>query len=339
VFVNHDIVLLGASAGGVDVLIHLCHDPPENFPAAVLVVQHVAPTARSMLPAILARAGPLPVAHAQNGEPLRRGRIYVACPDYHLLVSADGQRILLRRGPQENRTRPAIDPLFRSAAVAFGSRVIGVVLSGLLDDGTAGLSAVKACGGITVVQDPADAAWPDMPRNALRGDNPDHCVPLADMAALLDRLVRTPAGPNHPVPLHIVAEARIAEQEIAAMGRETQLGVPTRMSCPQCGGVLNEIKEGKQTRYRCQIGHAYGPESLVVAQNESLEEALATAIRTHRDRELLFRRMQEGAESRGMAHAAARWARAAEEAHHAAAMITNASEMLRHPVELTVGED
>lgn len=152
---HHDIILLGASAGGVDALTGLCRGLPNDLPAAVMVVQHVAPTARSVLPQLLDRAGPLPAAHAEDGEVIRPGQIYVARPDHHLLVNGDGRRLMLRRGPQENRTRPAIDPLFRSAAVAFGPRVVGVVLSGLLDDGTAGLVAIKACGGVSVVQDPA----------------------------------------------------------------------------------------------------------------------------------------------------------------------------------------
>jgi len=245
--VDHDIILLGASAGGVDTLTRLCRGLPRDLPAAVLVVQHITPFPRSVLPRLLSRAGPLPAAHAEEGEAIHPGRIYVARPDHHLLVNAADQRLMLRRGPQENRTRPAIDPLFRSAAIAFGPRVVGVVLSGLLDDGTAGLVAIKACGGISVVQNPEDAAWPDMPRNALRGNSPDHCVTLVEMPALLARLARSPAGPACPVPPRIAAEARIAEQEIAAMGEDAgTVGQPSRLSCPQCGGVLNEIEENRR---------------------------------------------------------------------------------------------
>lgn len=332
---NHDTILLGASAGGVDALIRLCRGLPRDLPAAVLVAQHIAPTARSVLPQILTRAGPLPAAHAEDGEAIRPGRIYVAPPDLHLLVNSDGDHLMLRRGPHENRTRPAIDPMFRSAAVARGPRAVGVVLSGLLDDGTAGLVAIKACGGVSVVQDPEDAAWPDMPRNALRGDSPDHCVPLAELPALLERLARSPAGPPRPVPPRVAAEARIAEQELAAMGQETQeFGTPSRMSCPQCGGVLNELLEGKTARFRCQIGHAYGPESLATSQAEKLEEALAAAIRTHYERQQLFSRMEAAALARGMPLAAERWRRAAEEAERAAELIATATELLRRPAGL-----
>lgn len=303
---DHDILLLGASAGGVDALSTLCRGLPPDLPAAVLVVQHVAPTVRSLMPDILSRAGVLPAAHARDSEPMVPGRIFIAPPDHHLLVNLDGRRLMLRRGPQENRVRPAIDALFRSAAVACGPRVVAAVLTGTLDDGTAGLVAVKACGGISVVQDPADAAWPDMPRNALQGDSPDHCVPLAGMALLFARLARSPAPARGPVPSRLLAEARVAEREVSAMVEGAEpLGKPSPLSCPGCGGVLNRIEDGRQPRFRCQIGHAYGAETLAAAQAEALEQALATAVRTHRERQTLFRQMATQAEAQGLAHAAA----------------------------------
>jgi two-component system chemotaxis response regulator CheB len=327
---NRDTIVIGASAGGVDTLVGICRGLPPDLPAAVLVVQHVSPTSRSAMPEILSRAGPLPVMPARDGDPIRRGTIVVAPPDLHLLVSPDGQRICLRRGPLENRTRPAIDPLFRSAAVSRGPRVIGAVLSGMLDDGTAGLVAVKACGGISVVQDPEDAAWPDMPRNALLGDSPDHCVPAADLPGLLARLARTPVSPFPSIPPRLLAEARISQQEFASMPPSSgAVGKPSRMSCPACGGVLNEIAGEKLPRFRCQIGHAYGPESLALTQQEALEEALSVAIRTHHDRQQLFLRMQQQAEQRGMQHASRRWRLAAAEAERAAGLIAGAIGILR----------
>lgn len=261
---DHDIIVVGASAGGVEALRHLSSLLPPRLPAAMLVVQHIAPEARSVLPGLLARVCPLPVSHAMDGELMRRSHIYVAPPDRHLLVAPDGRHLLLRRGPIENRTRPAMDALFRSAAVACGPRVIGVVLSGTLDDGTAGLVAVKRCGGISVVQDPADATWPDMPRNALQGDSPDYSVPLAQMGVMLDQLARSPAGPATPIPRELQVEARIARQDVAAM-ECNEVGSPSRISCPDCGGVLNEVRDDKLIRFRCQIGHAYGAESLAAA--------------------------------------------------------------------------
>ena len=327
---GHDVIAIGASAGGVEALQRLCAGLSTDLPAAVLIVQHVAPSARSVLPELLARCGPLPASHAVDGEPFRQSRIYVAPPDRHLLVAANGQDLLLRRGPYENRTRPAADALFRSAAVACGPRVVGVVLSGTLDDGTAGLVAIKRCGGISVVQNPSDALWPDMPRNALQGDSPDHSIALVEMAALLGQLARRPAGKTVTVPPEMRAEVRIAEQELAAMVEEIgTVGTPSPLGCPDCGGVLNEIRDGKVPRFRCQIGHAFAPEALAAAQAEALEHALAVAVRTHRDRTVLFRRMETNARERGLQHAAARWQHAAEEAEQAAALISGAIEKLR----------
>ncbi|MBL6079883.1 chemotaxis protein CheB [Belnapia sp. T18] len=325
---GHDIIVVGASAGGVEALQRLSAGLSPELPAAVLIVQHVSPRARSVLPELLARAGPMPVAHALDGEPILPGRAYVAPPDHHLLVAPGGQHLLLRRGPLENRTRPAVDALFRSAAVTCGPRVIGVVLTGTLDDGTAGLVAVKRCGGISVVQDPADAVWPDMPRNALNGDSPDHSAPMALMVPLLDRLARSPAGPAIPIPLDLQIEARIARQELAAMGQDL-VGLPSQISCPDCGGVLNEVREEKLIRFRCQIGHAYGAESLAAAQADGLENAMAVAARTHRDRLVLFRRMETSAAERGMTYSAARWHQAALEAERSADLIADAIKTMR----------
>jgi two-component system chemotaxis response regulator CheB len=328
---KRDIIVVGGSAGGVEALTRLCGGLPADLPASLLVVQHVAPTARSVLPELLTRAGPLPAVHPEDGEAIRRGRIYVAPPDLHMLLG-DGGRIRLRRGPHQNRTRPAADALFRSAAVSHGGRVVGVVLTGMLDDGTAGLIAIKRRGGASVVQHPDDAAWPGMPRSALLRDSPDHAVPLAEMPRLLRRLAAEPAGPSRPVPPEMAAEVRISEGEIASMTQQSPiLGVPSPFGCPHCGGVLNEVQEDKSVRFRCQVGHAYGPESLVAAQAEGLEQALVTAVRTHRDRLALFHRMADVAREKGMAHAAQRWEEAAAEAESSAELIASALASLGLP--------
>ncbi|MFT8245884.1 chemotaxis protein CheB [Roseomonas sp. BN140053] len=327
---EHDIIVIAASAGGVEALMRLCGGLPADLPAAVFVVQHVSPASPSAMPQLLGRSGPLPACHPADGEVFRRGQIYVAPPDRHLLVTPD--RVLLRRGPQENRTRPAADPLFRSAAVHHGPSVIGLVLTGLLDDGTAGLIAVKRCGGISLVQDPDDALWPDMPRNALLRDSVDQRASLAELPALLARLAREPAGPVLSVPDDVVLEARIAEQE-STVSQGTTVGTPSRLSCPQCGGVLNEIEEPKSVRFRCQTGHAYGPESLAAAQVDGLEHALAAAVRTHRERVVLFRRMADAARARGMKSAAARWESKATEAEDSAALIGGAIFALKEATE------
>jgi two-component system chemotaxis response regulator CheB len=328
---GHDIVVIGGSAGAVEALKRICGGLPSDFPAAVFAVIHVNPTSRSVLPDLLTRAGKLPARHPGNDEPISRGTVYVAPPDLHMLLRPG--HVLLRRSPHENRTRPAIDPLFRSAAIAYRSRVIGVVLSGLLDDGSAGLAAIKSCGGITIVQEPDDAMWPEMPRNAMAHDKVDHCVSVAELPDLLNRLVREPPGPMPPIPRNLLLEASISAQETIMPSEPVQLGQPTRLSCPQCGGVLSEVTEEGSTRFRCEIGHAFTAESLVAAQHDELERAMASAMRMHRERVVLFRRMQDRSEAQAMPHAAARWRASANESDHAAKLIAQAIETLRKTPE------
>ena len=207
---GHDIIVVGASAGGVEALQTLVRGLPADVPAAMFVVLHMSADAPSMLPQILNRAGPLPVAAAVDNEPIAPGRVYVAVPDHHLLIERG--RVCLVRGPKENRSRPAVDPLFRSAARAYGSRVIGVVLTGALDDGTSGLQAVKGRGGLAVVQDPAEALYTGMPRSAMEHVAVDYCMPLAEIPALLARLAVEPAPDEsaYPVPpnLHLLSTDR-----------------------------------------------------------------------------------------------------------------------------------
>ncbi len=324
---GHDIVVIGGSAGGIEALRRICEGLPADFPAAVFVVLHISPKSRSVMPDLLSRAGKLPARHPQDDEPIKRGVIYVAPPDMHMLLRPG--HVILRRGPQENRTRPAIDPLFRSAAVAYGSRVIGVLLSGLLDDGCAGLLAIKSCGGLCVVQEPNDAMWSEMPRNALAHANVDHCVPVADMPDLLSCLVHEPPGPQPSIPDHLAVETSIAAQELPMVREPVQLGHPSHLSCPQCGGVLNEVADEGSTRFRCQIGHAFTAESLLAAQDDELERAMDSALRMHRERVALFRRMQEKSEAQAMPHAAARWRTGADESEHAAKVIGEALINLR----------
>lgn len=324
---GHDIVVIGGSAGGIEALKRICGGLPRNFPAAIFVVIHISPTSRSVMPELLSRAGPLPARHPTNEETITRGTVYVAPPDMHMLLRPG--HVILRRGPHENRSRPAIDPLFRSAAVAYRSRVIGVVLSGLLDDGSAGLLAIKSCGGLCVVQDPEDAMWPEMPRNALAHDHVDHSVPIMQLPGLLSRLVQQAPGAMPPIPRHLILETSIAAQEEPVVPDLPQVGRPSRLSCPQCGGVLNEVAEEGSVRFRCQIGHAFTAETLVAAQDDELERALASALRMHRERVVLFRRMQEKSEAQALPHAAARWRAGADESDHAAKVIAEAITNLR----------
>ncbi|EWY40972.1 chemotaxis protein CheB [Skermanella stibiiresistens SB22] len=310
------MVVIAASAGGVSALQTLCGGMSPDFAGAIFVVQHVSPGAKSMLPAILGRAAALPVVHPAEGDPILRGHIYVAPPDRHLLVKRG--HMLVRKGPKENRTRPAADPLFRSAAVSYGPRVVGLVLTGTLDDGTAGLLAVKRCGGMAVVQDPDDAEWSDMPRHAMAKVAVDHCLPLTSLADLLTRLALEPAGPGIPVPSDIELEARIAEQEMIAMIEENRqnsmVASPALVTCPDCGGAMMEVEDGPLLRFRCHIGHAFSPATLAEAQGQAFEQALAMALRTHNERIRLFERMADNAATQGHPNIAAKWTAAAIEA-------------------------
>ncbi len=326
-----DIIVIGASAGGVDALQRLCAGFPADFPGAIFIAQHLSPSGRSMLPILIDRVSPLHAVSPVDGQAIEPGHIYVAVPDRHILLR-DG-KILMRRGPYENRTRPAVNALFRSAAVHYGSRVIGVVLTGLLDDGTEGLIAIKAAGGTSIVQDPADAEWPSMPRNALKRDHVDHSAPVAEIAALLTKLVREEAGPTLPLPQEYQIEDRIAAQEFAVMEPEIVApGQPSHISCPDCGGVLNQVVVEEEVRFRCQVGHAFTPLGLAEAQNSELERALGIAVRTHRDRIRLFGQMSDSAQARGLAHAVRRWAEASAESRELVAVLENAMAALRKPL-------
>ena len=311
-----DIIVVAASAGGVTALQTLCKGLPGDLKASIFIVQHISPASRSMLPAILDRVSALPVSSPCEGEEIRTGHIYVAPPDHHMLVKRG--HMLVRRGPKENRTRPAADPTFRSAAVSYGPRVIGMVLTGTLDDGTAGLLAVKRCGGVAVVQDPADAAWPDMPRHAMQKVAVDFCLPMDELSSLVVRLNRERAGPRVAIPLEIELEAHIAEQEMIAMieehGGNSISGKPSMLTCPDCGGALMEVQDGPLLRFRCHVGHAYSPATLVEAQGEAFEQALWMALRTHNERIKLFTRMKDSAEAQGKSHTAAKWSEAMTEA-------------------------
>jgi len=327
---KRDIVVVGASAGGVEALQRLCASLPRDFPAAVLIAQHLSPSARSMLPKLIERVTELPTGAPADGDPIEPGRIYVAAPDHHILVRPG--RVLMRRGPYENRSRPAVNALFRSAAVAYGGQVIGVVLTGLLDDGTEGLIAIKAAGGLSIVQDPADAQWPSMPRSALARDHVDYSVRLSDLGALLDRLVREDAGNSAPLPQDVIVEDRIAALEFAVMEKDVVTpGQPSRISCPDCGGVLNQIEADNEVRFRCQVGHAFTPVGLGAAQNDELERALAVAARTHRDRIRLFEQMRESANARSLPHAERRWNKACEDAQEMITVLEHAIASLQRP--------
>lgn len=284
-----DIVVIGASAGGLQALEQLLADLPGDLTASIFIVLHIG--AASHLSEILDRMTALPVLQARSGDEIKAGQVYVAVPGVHLLLH--DHHLLLRRGPRENLARPAIDPLFRSAACTFGTRVIGIVLSGSLNDGTAGLRAIKRCGGLAVVQDPRDAAFPDMPLSALQHVEVDHTASARALGALLTRLTRETAGETPPIPLDIRLETAIAAQELSGMEAENQLGKLSRFTCPECHGMLWEIDEGSLLRYRCHVGHAYTAAAMLHAQTTSAEEMLWSLMRVHQERAALARRMAQ----------------------------------------------
>jgi two-component system chemotaxis response regulator CheB len=326
---GHDILVLGASAGGVEALTEVIRGLPADFPAAVFIVLHLG-EGRSALPEILTRAGVLPVGHPVRGEPIRRGRIYVAPPDQHLLLGTG--RLLVQRGAKENGHRPAIDVLFRSAAQVYGSRVVGVVLTGNLDDGTAGLLAIKRLGGIAVVQDPEEADYPGMPRSAIENVEVDHVAPLSALSALLVQLVHAPV-PTRQEPPENVAErgenghgkngraggSAVTDELPGESGED--LGVPSGFTCPDCGGGLFETQDGTLTRFRCYTGHAFSPESLASGQNEGVDDALWAALRSLQESASLARRMALRMHDRGVIRAEVRYLERALEAERNAAVL------------------
>jgi two-component system chemotaxis response regulator CheB len=288
----------------------------------VFVVVHFPAYGISSLPDILSRAGPLPARHPDDGERIRPGVIYVAPPDLHLLLERGGI-IRLSRGPRENGHRPAADPLFRSAARACGRRVVGVVLSGNLDDGTAGLAAVRKRGGTAVVQDPADAAHPGMPSSALANVRVDHSLPVREIPALLQRLTTEPLPPDDDDDRDdgVDFEADIAEMEPYAMHADVRPGRPSGYSCPECHGVLWELEDGELVRFRCRVGHAYGAETLLAEQVGEVEAALWTAFQALKERAAFARKMAGRMEARGNVYSRARFMEQAAEADQRAAVI------------------
>jgi two-component system chemotaxis response regulator CheB len=296
---RHDIVVIGASAGGVGALKALVQGLAPNFPAAVFVTLHITPHVRSMLPYVLQRAGRLPVSQARDGLGFEKGHVYVAPPDRHLLV--ERYRIRLSRGPKENNSRPAIDPMFRTAARAYGPRVIAVVLSGSMDDGTVGVGAVKARGGVTIAQLPEEADYPDMPLNAIESGSVDYVVALADIPEMLARLTAQPAGPERAwVKDTVDIESDIAMLDMNTLRLDAQPGEPSDFSCPDCGGVLRAIKGKEGAHFRCQVGHAWSPHGLLASQLEHIEESLWVALRALEEHSKLTARLLESARQRGV---------------------------------------
>ena len=321
---TRDIIVIGASAGGVQALTNLVSDLPANLPAAVFIVLHIPSNTPSLLPEILARGSLLRVTHPTDGEPIMRGRIYVAPPDHHLLIERG--RIKLVRGPKENLHRPSIDALFRSAARSAGPRVIGVVLTGARDDGKVGMCAIKQRGGITIVQDPLEALFPSMPMSVLQEISVDYSLPMREIAPLLDRLSRETAEEEgeYPVPDQVEIEARIAEQQMEGdelIASVERLGRISKLTCPDCHGALWEIDDQDLLRYRCHVGHAYSAESLSEGQSQMLEEALWSAVRALEEQMMLAQRIVDRARKANHTRAVNTFAKRAQEAEEHSSLI------------------
>jgi two-component system, chemotaxis family, protein-glutamate methylesterase/glutaminase len=287
---GRNIVVIGTSEGGLATLDELVGELPTDLPASLFIVRHMAP--ENSADGLLYRLGRHKAFRCKlvkDGETFKVGRIYIALPDYHLLVKK--KTLLVTKGARESRYRPAIDPLFRSAAVTHGPPVIGVVLTGLLDDGTAGLVAIKRCGGVTVVQDPNDAPYPDMPENALNNLKVDHSVPVAAMGALLEKLTHETPSKGKPIPQDIRTEAEIAERVLSDIAQVNTLGSQAPYNCPNCAGVLWEMEHPDLKRFRCHTGHSFTATALLAGQSEKIEESLWVSLRMLEERRNLLNNM------------------------------------------------
>lgn len=282
------IIVIGTSAGGLNALIKVVSQLQADFPAAILAVQHISADATgSVLLDSLNKKTSMQCLHAKNGTQLQTGHLYLAPSDHHLMLDEKGN-ILITKGAQENRSRPSIDPLFRSAAVAFGNRVIGILLTGYLDDGTAGLIVIKKCGGICIVQDPKDADYPDMPTNALNQVDVDYCLPLSEMGGLLYQLISRKLPKGKSAPRDVLVESKIATRVLSDLPSVNSLGDQVPFNCPGCGGVLWKMGKVGPDRYRCHTGHAYTSVTLLAEQTEKIEETMWTALRMFEERKNLL---------------------------------------------------
>jgi two-component system chemotaxis response regulator CheB len=281
-------IFIGASLGGVYAMLDLVAALPANFPVPIFFVQHIG-ARPSELPSLLQRRGPNRAVHARDGDVPAAGTIYVAPPDHHMLLESGVVR--LNRGPKEHHARPAIDPLFRSAALSCGPAAIGVVLTGGLDDGSAGLRAIKDCGGIAVVQNPHDAHEPSMPLAALEAVEPDHVVALAELPLLLQRLA-VPTARD----LHFDAPSALRQEHAVSLGDHAmenlkEIAQPSLFTCPDCGGVLFELNDKRPVRYRCHTGHAFSLRTLAATQEQVTDAALWSSLRVLQEKENILRRL------------------------------------------------
>jgi two-component system chemotaxis response regulator CheB len=322
-----DIVVIGASAGGMEALQTLARGLPRDLPASIFVVWHLPPGIRSMLPMLLSSASALHAAHPRDGDAIEHGRIYVAPSDHHMLLEHGYVRIT--KGPKENRFRPAIDPMFRSAAYAYGARAIGVVLSGALDDGTSGLWTLKLRGGTAIVQDPADAHHRSMPLSALANVEVDYKLPVAQIGALIGRLAREDAAPDAPMPeegrRRLEHDVHIAEGREALEEEVIEQSALSPFTCPECRGVLTLIREGGILRFRCHTGHAFSSGTLLDSAGGQVEARLWDAVRALDETVMLLNRLGEDHLNAGNTGAAEHYFDLARETHERSRPIREAA--------------
>lgn len=321
---HKDIIVIGTSAGGIEALRLIFGALPKDLDASIFVVLHTSADSPGILGAIFDRAGVLPAITVKTQERIRPGTIYLASPDHHIILEPGLVRAT--RGPKENRFRPAVDPLFRSAAQTYGPRVIGVILTGGLDDGTAGLWAVKQLGGTAVVQNPDEALAGSMPRNAMKYVQVDHCVALAEVAPLLVQLTREPAQGKgaDEVSKTIEIEINIAKEDRALDAGVLKLGEPSNYACPECHGVLLQMHEDRRIRFRCHTGHAYSVESLMAEINDAVQDALWNAIRSIEESALFMQHLSRHAGEAEKGGAADELRKAAEDATRRADLVRQA---------------
>lgn len=346
---GHDIIVIGASAGGVELALALAAQLPDDLPAAIFLVIHISPSAESVLPALMRRKTALPVAHARNGQRIEHGRIYIAPPDHHLTVRRG--RVELTMGPRENGHRPAVDSLFRSAAQSYGPRVVGVVLSGNLDDGTAGAIEIHKGGGVVIAQDPAEALYPSMPRSVIELVGADHVAPLRSIASLLSDLSRTPAVEEDPTmsPRDESKEASIHADARPQTGPESDpqrghgfgaadamkdaIDTASGFTCPECHGALWETTDHPVIGYRCRVGHTFTPNSLLAERGRALEAAMWTAYTALEEHASFVRRLVARSERQGNVVSVSRLAERARDLTERATLIKTV--LARGPFSVT----
>jgi two-component system, chemotaxis family, protein-glutamate methylesterase/glutaminase len=326
-----NIFVIGASAGGVEALTKVIRTLPADFAGSLFLVLHLPPESPSILPQTLRRAGLLPAVHPRDGDRIEPGHIYAAPPDNHLLLEQGYMRVV--RGPKENRHRPAIDPLFRSAARAYGTRVVGTLLTGALDDGTAGLMTIKQCGGLAIVQDPEEALYANMPRSALEHVSVNYCLPLDEIGPLFIDLVHEQVRKGEPAMVSetLDKEVQIAEMATNAFSEHEQIGYPSVFSCPDCGGVLWELQESDFLRFRCRTGHAFSAESVLIEQTAEVDRALWNALKTLDEKVTLSNRLARQAQEQGNQQMARQFLKRIQEAEDDARILRHI--LLNPPLE------